>query len=207
MRFAVAANASALPAETESATGWTVAVPSSIERAGGGPATVKDRVAGDGSVFPATSVERTDTTWSPPLSAAGVHGLVQSIHGPVSTWHSKAGLPSEEVKANVGVASVVVPLGPETIVVSGGVLSPGGLVGGGFVGGGLVGGGLVGGGVVDAVVTVIAWSVVSVSPSASATVRRTFLTPAPRKVNDSVRPLPSGHCAPPGPSKPSSTHV
>ena len=134
---------------------------------------------------------------------------MQSIHGPESTWHSKAGLPSEEVKANVGVASVVVPLGPETIVVSGGVLSlaGGGLVGGGFVGGGLVGGGLVGGGVVGAVVTVIGSSVVSVSPSASATVRRTFLTPAPRKVNDSVRPLPSGHCAPPGPSKPSSTHV
>jgi len=159
-------------------------------------------VAGDGSVFPATSVERTATTWSPPLSAAGVHGLVQSIHGPESTWHSKAGLASEEAKAKVGVASVVVPLGPETIVVSGGVLSPGGLVGGGFVGGGLVGGGLVG-----AVVTVIGSSVVSVSPSASATVRRTFLTPAPRKVNDIVRPLPSGHCAPLAPSKPSSTQV
>ena len=185
-------------------------MPSSSDRAGGGPATVNDRVAGDGSVLPATSVERTATTWSPPLRAAGLHGLVQSIHGPESTWHSKAGLPSEEVKANVGVASVVVPLGPETIVVSGGVVSPGGLVGGGLVGGGLVGGGLVGGGsaaVVGAVVTVIGSSVVSVSPSASATVRRTFLTPAPRKVNDSVRPLPSGHCAPPGPSKPSSTHV
>ena len=126
-------------------------VPSSTERAGGGPATVNDRVAGDGSVFPATSVERTATTWSPPLSAAEVHGLVQSIHRPESTWHSKAGLLSEEMKVNVGVASVVVPLGPETIVVSGGVVSPGGLVGGGFVGGGLVGGGSVGGGVVGAV--------------------------------------------------------
>ena len=60
---------------------------------------------------------------------------------------------------------------------------------------------------VGAVVTVIAWSVVSVSPSASVTVRRTFLTLAPWKVNDIVRPLPSGHCAPLAPSKPSSTHV
>ena len=44
--------ASAVPAETESATGWTVAVPSSNERAGGGPATVNDRVAGDGPCCP-----------------------------------------------------------------------------------------------------------------------------------------------------------
>ena len=54
-----------------------------------------------------------------------VHGLVQSAQDPESTWHSKTALASG-VKANVGVLSFVVPVGPEVMVVSGAVLSAGG---------------------------------------------------------------------------------
>ena len=64
-----------------------------------------------------------------------------------------------------------------------------------------------GGGVLPAAATVIAFIVVAVSPSASVTVTRTFLTPASWKVNDIVLPLPSGHWSPAGPSPPSSSQV
>ena len=89
------------------------------------------------------------------------------------------------MNANVGVLSVVVPVAPELIVVSGAVVSAGGV----------------------AAPTVMAFIVVAVSPSASATVTRTFLTPASWKVNDIVLPLPSGHWSPAGPSPPSSSQV
>ena len=81
--------------------------------------------------------------------------------------------------------SVVAPLGPESMVVFGAVVSAGGAV---------------------AAATVIDFMVLLLSPSASVTTRRTFLTPVPWKVNDSVLPLPSGHCVPPEPSVPSSAH-
>ena len=55
--------------------------------------------------------------------------------------------------------------------------------------------------------TVIAFIVLSASPSASVTVTRTFLTPASWKVKAIVLPLPSGHCPPSGPSVPSSAQV
>ena len=88
------------------------------------------------------------------------------------------------MNANVGVLALVVPVGPDVMVVSGGVVSPG-----------------------AAAATVTALTMVAVSPSASATVMRTFLTPASWKVNVIVLPLPSGHWPPPGPSGPSSTQV
>ena len=111
-----------------------------------------------------------------------VQGLVQLLQGPLSTRQSK--VPgSLDVKANVGVLSLVVPVGPDVIVVSGGVVSDGAVA-----------------------VTVIAFMMAFVSLSASVTTRRTFLTPASWKVNVIVLPLPSGHCVPPGPSSPSSAH-
>jgi hypothetical protein len=88
------------------------------------------------------------------------------------------------VNEKLGVVSLVGPAGPAVIVVSGGVVS--------FAG---------------AEVTVIALTVVALSPSASATVTRTFLVPAFWKVNDIVLPLPSGQSVPPWPSLPSSTQV
>jgi hypothetical protein len=79
-------------------------------------------------VLPARSVARTATLWFPSFSDVVVHGLVQSAHAPVSTRHSKAELGSDELNANVGVLSFVVPVGPELIIVSGGVVSGGGAV-------------------------------------------------------------------------------
>jgi hypothetical protein len=90
--------------------------------------TVTGRVAGVGSVLPAASVARTATAWSPSGSAAVVHGLVHDAHAPESTRQANVDPLSLEVKANVGVLSLVVPLGPEVIVVSGGVVSGGGAV-------------------------------------------------------------------------------
>ncbi len=105
-------------------------VSGAVVSAGGGVAvlTVNARVAGVASVLPATSVARTETEWSPSLRAAVVHGLVQLAHAPVSTRHSKTEFASVAVKANVGVLSLVVPVGPEVIVVSGAVVSGGGAV-------------------------------------------------------------------------------
>ena len=88
------------------------------------------------------------------------------------------------VNRNVAVLPLIDPLGPDVIVVSGAVVSLG----------------------AEALPIVIALTTVALSPSASVTVRRTFLVPASEKVNDMVLPLPSGHWPPPAPSVPSSTH-
>ena len=90
--------------------------------------TVNERVAGEASVFPAASVARTETLWAPLPSAVVVHGLVQVAHAPVSTWHSNVEPLSLAVKANVGVVSLVGPVGPEPIVVLGAVASDAGVV-------------------------------------------------------------------------------
>ena len=61
-------------------------------------------------------------------SALVVHGLVQLAHAAESTRHSNVEAASLDVKAKAGVASFVVPVGPEVIVVSGAVVSVGGAV-------------------------------------------------------------------------------
>ena len=55
-----------------------------------------------------------------------VHGLVQLPHAAESTRHSNVEPASLESNAKVGVASLVVPVGPDVIVVSGAVVSGGG---------------------------------------------------------------------------------
>ena len=110
-----------------------IVVSGAVVSAGGAVPTVNERVAGEASVLPATSVARTETLWAPSLRAAVVHGLVQSAQAPESTRHSKTEFASVAVKANVGVLSFVVPVGPEVIVVSGAVVSDGGGGGGGWV--------------------------------------------------------------------------
>ena len=85
--------------------------------------TVNERVAGEASVLPAASVARTETLWAPSPSAVVVHGLVQVAHEPVSTRHWNVEPLSLAVNANVGVVSLVGPVGPEPIVVSGAVVS------------------------------------------------------------------------------------
>ena len=94
--------------------------------AGGAVSTVNERVAGDASVLPATSVARTATECAPSLSAPVVHGLVQFAHDPASSLHSKTELASVAVNAKDGVLSLDVPVGPDVIVVSGAVVSLGG---------------------------------------------------------------------------------
>jgi hypothetical protein len=100
-----------------------IVVSGAVASAGGVASTVKERVAGVAPVLPAASVARTETLCDPSLSVGVVHGLVQSAHAPASTRHSKTAFDSEAVKANVGVLSPVEPVGPELIVVSGGVVS------------------------------------------------------------------------------------
>src|SRR6185437_2661092 len=84
----------------------------------------KLRVAGLGSVLPAGSVARTSKTWAPEArSLAGVWLLPAPEQGPngaESKRHWKLEPGSEEEKPKVGVASLVEPEGPESIVVSGG---------------------------------------------------------------------------------------
>ena len=89
---------------------------------------MKERVAGEASVLPAASVARTLTVWPPSASAGVVHGLVHAVQAPLSTRHVNVEPASVEVKPNAGVASLVGPLGPEVIVVSGAVVSDGALI-------------------------------------------------------------------------------
>ena len=121
----------------------------------------------------------------PSVRALVVHGLVHAAQAPASSWHWNVDPLSLAVKANVGVLSVVVPVGPDVMVVFGAVVSAGG-------------------GVLPAAATVIAFIVVAMSPSTSVTLTRTFLTPASWNVKAIVLPLPSGHWSPAGPSPPSS---
>ena len=85
--------------------------------------TVKDRLAGVGSVRPTPSVARTSKTCAPSDSAPVVNGELQDANAAASTRHSKVAPASVAVKENVGVLSLVVPLGPAVMVVSGGVVS------------------------------------------------------------------------------------
>jgi hypothetical protein len=79
--------------------------------------TVNDLLAGLGSMFPAASVARTSTVWPPSDSAGVVAGEVQEANAPKSTAHPNVEPPSLDEKVNVGVESLVVPVGPESIVV------------------------------------------------------------------------------------------
>lgn len=86
--------------------------------------TVKDLLAGVGSVFPDGSVALTLKVWEPRASVPVVRGLVHEVKVPESTWHSKLLPFSLEVNSKVGVVSLVWPPGRlVVIVVSGGVVS------------------------------------------------------------------------------------
>ena len=84
--------------------------------------TVNERVAGVASVLPAWSTARTAKVWEPPESGAlGVcvaPGPLQGAKEAESRRHWKVELGSLEVKPKVGVG-LVVPVGPEEIVVFG----------------------------------------------------------------------------------------
>ena len=97
--------------------------PLSIMVFGAAVSTVKLRNAGVGSTLPAESVARTSKVCEPSARAAVVSGAEQSPQGPPSKRHSNVVPSSLEEKPNVGVGSFVAPAGPESIVVSGGLLS------------------------------------------------------------------------------------
>ena len=86
--------------------------------------TVKARLAGDRSGLPAPSVANTAKVCEPSASAAVVKGVLQAVKAAPSMLHWKVEPGSVEEKVNVGVESPVAPDGPESITVSGGVLSP-----------------------------------------------------------------------------------
>jgi hypothetical protein len=84
-------------------------------------ATVNARLAG-APVWPAMSVARTENVCGPSESGPEVKGELQGENPPLSSWHSKlAG--SSAVKVKRTGLFVVVPLGPEVIVVVGAVVS------------------------------------------------------------------------------------
>jgi hypothetical protein len=85
--------------------------------------TVIDRLAGVASAWPAASTARTRNVWAPDVSVEVVNGEEQVVNAPVSTEHWNVDGVSLDVNANVGVESFVGPLGPELMVVSGGVVS------------------------------------------------------------------------------------
>jgi hypothetical protein len=184
--LAVALNASAVPAALESGLDCTFESPISVCGAAA-TATVNDCVAGVASVLPAVSVARTAMPCMPSARALVVHGLVHAAQAPESSRHWNIEPLSLAVKANVGVLSVVVPVGPDVMLVFGAVVSAAG--------------------VLPAAETVIAFIVVAMSPSTSVILTRTFLTPACWNVKAIVLPLPSGHWSPAGPSPPSSCQV
>ena len=84
--------------------------------------SVKVRLAGVASVLPAASVARTEKVCGPSVSVAVVCGELHAVKASLSTRHSKLA-PGSDEKSNVGVASRVNPVGPASIVVSGGIVS------------------------------------------------------------------------------------
>ena len=94
-----------------------------IEAVGATVSTLKLRSAGVGSVLAAGSVARTAKVWLPSGSEARVFGDEQAANEPPSTLHSNVEPASFEEKLKVGVGLLVGPEGPESIVVSGGVVS------------------------------------------------------------------------------------
>ncbi len=79
-------------------------------------------------MLPAASVARTLKLCEPSPRAAVVLGLVQAPKAAESSLHSKVEPGSVELNANDALVAVVVPVGPEVIVVSGAVVSGGGAV-------------------------------------------------------------------------------
>ena len=90
---------------------------------GGTVSTVQLRVAGDGSSCPAASVARTANVCGPWASARRLRGDVQAANADASRLHANVTLSSFDVNAKLALADRTVPVGPEVIVVSGGVRS------------------------------------------------------------------------------------
>ena len=97
--------------------------PLSIVVSGAAVSTVKLRDAGVGSTLPAGSVARTSNVWAPSACRAVVWAELQEAQAPPSTRHSNVEPGWSAEKVYVGVASLVGPEGPLSIVVSGAAVS------------------------------------------------------------------------------------
>ena len=98
--------------------------PESICVSGGIESTVKVREAGVSSTLPAASLARTSNVWTLEAKPEYDFGEVHGAHSPASILHSKVAPASVAVKVKVGSGLVVIPDGPESISVSGAVVSP-----------------------------------------------------------------------------------
>ena len=83
--------------------------------------TVNSRLAGVGSTVDELSMARASNVWAPAARTAVVCGDVQEANAALSTRHANVEPGLSEVKLNVGVVSVMLPVGPPVIVVCGGV--------------------------------------------------------------------------------------
>src|SRR3954471_1514712 len=100
-----------------------VGPPAGAAEGGEEPAlAAKLRVAGVASVLPTASLARTPKVCGPSARTGGVNGEPQGEKPSSSIWHSKLAPVSLE-KAKVGVGSLVGPAGPESIEVSGELVS------------------------------------------------------------------------------------
>src|SRR2546423_1856167 len=72
---------------------------------------------------PADVRARTSKVWAPALSVPSVSGLAQAAQTEPSIRHSNVAVPRSELNWNVGDALLDGSAGPESIVVSGAVLS------------------------------------------------------------------------------------
>src|SRR3954447_7850858 len=90
---------------------------------GGGGTTVNVRVAGVPSRLPAASRARTWKVCPSVASGGSVRGDEHGANAPASTRHWKLAPLSFALKANDGMRSLVDPLGPAVIVVSGAIVS------------------------------------------------------------------------------------
>src|SRR3954454_13481326 len=98
--------------------------PPVIVVSGGVPVvTINERVAGVASNA-SLETARMSTVCVPSASAGVVYCVAQAANGRASTRHSKLAPAVPEENVNVGVASVVSPLGPPVIVVSGAGVVP-----------------------------------------------------------------------------------
>jgi hypothetical protein len=77
-------------------------------------------------VLRAASVALTEKVWEPLAKPVYFLGEEQAPKAPPSSWHSKVEFASEEENVNEALFCFTVPEGPESMVVSGGVVSCGG---------------------------------------------------------------------------------
>jgi hypothetical protein len=112
----------AVPAKRRKAARRTLRAAGAVSSMVGGSSgaeAVHSHVAGVGSGWPAPSTARTASVCGPTATCGGSYGEAHAPNGPPSRphWNVPA---SEAENTKVGVGSVVLRGGPETIVVSGG---------------------------------------------------------------------------------------